>query len=387
MSKGRRKISIAAWSVMVFISRILYLVLGWNTVTDDYGFYQHAMIRAEESEPLLSSGLSFAYSNFLSILLRFTGNRICVVFVVQMIMQVMALLLFFISCYLLWGMLAAFVAGTILAAIPAVLISSASVEPFTYFLFLFSVLFFLYTCLYFFQKKDGWHRSSLCELYLMILGFGTGVLVVWNYIGWMLLLLIGVIIAKTYTSTKKMIQQQKALNEKLMEKEQVMSSGSQVMILLFGMLLGMFATLMKYTGFSGKYLQEQIQWWLVQYRQLPVKCQEIGWEKAVLLLLVFLIAAGCGRLQKIYIQRKEDREFMMEKPQMAEKKEDTKEPETFVTEDGRTIEYLKNPLPVPKKHVAKELNFDFDFDSDSNQMDEFDIVEFDEKLDWDDSEK
>lgn len=31
-----------------------------------------------------------------------------------------------------------------------------------------------------------------------------------------------------------------------------------------------------------------------------------------------------------------------------------------VTEDGRKIKLFDNPLPVPKKHVKKEIKFDLD---------------------------
>ncbi len=35
-----------------------------------------------------------------------------------------------------------------------------------------------------------------------------------------------------------------------------------------------------------------------------------------------------------------------------------KQDEYFIAEDGRRIKYIENPLPGPKKHVKREMDFD-----------------------------
>lgn len=49
----------------------------------------------------------------------------------------------------------------------------------------------------------------------------------------------------------------------------------------------------------------------------------------------------------------------------------------FVTDDGRRVSYLQNPLPVPPKRNRKSMNFasDFidDFDIEISADDDFDI--------------
>ena len=50
----------------------------------------------------------------------------------------------------------------------------------------------------------------------------------------------------------------------------------------------------------------------------------------------------------------------------------------IVTDDGRKIKLLENPLPVPKKHVKKDIGFDIDdvemnFDFAISEDDDFDI--------------
>ncbi len=49
------------------------------------------------------------------------------------------------------------------------------------------------------------------------------------------------------------------------------------------------------------------------------------------------------------------------------------EPDSFITADGREVKYLKNPLPGPKKHVARYMDFDHD-------IDEEDIRKFDQGI-------
>lgn len=53
---------------------------------------------------------------------------------------------------------------------------------------------------------------------------------------------------------------------------------------------------------------------------------------------------------------------------------------TFITEDGKEVPYLENPIPMPPKHIKKSMDFDIetdglddDFDHDSGQNDDFDI--------------
>jgi len=45
---------------------------------------------------------------------------------------------------------------------------------------------------------------------------------------------------------------------------------------------------------------------------------------------------------------------------MFKKHKEVIEPEYFTTKDGRRVQYLENPLPVPKKHVAHTMSFDVD---------------------------
>ncbi len=385
MNRKRQKLSIFIWGMAVLIIRGLYLFLGWNSVTDIYGFYENAMIRAEESEPMLSSGLSFVYSNFLSDILRFTGNYIHVIFVIQVLLQVVSIFLFLGGCYYLWGKTAAFIGGTIWALLPTILKSAGNIEPLNFYLLHFMILFFLLAHFYHYSNRAGWHRSSPCELYLILIGVYLGVICTWNYMGWLLVIIIGYILKENHPITRKLISEQKELHKKLPEKEQIMSSFSQGMILFVGVVLGMFVTLMKYTGISGKYLPKQFEWWAAQYQDIMGFCQGMEWKYAALLLALLLLLMIIAKIIKRKKHKNEEKKFMEaeKKPEVkqgsAPEKLPEKEPDSFVTEDGRVIKYLENPLPVPKKHVAKDMDFEFDIDDTGD----FDIIDLDAGFDLD----
>lgn len=464
MKRRKRRASIIIWTILVAGVRALYVFLNWNMVTDYYGYYERAMIRAEESTPLLSSGLAYAYTNVLSKLLSLCGNHLEAVLVFQGILQMAALYCFLRAMWCLCGRLAAFLSATILAAIPSVLIATTNVEPISFYLFHFSLIFLMIGYFYTLSREEGWRRSSICELYLMLMGFYLGVVCIWNYAGFLLVILFAGVLVKTHLATNELIWRQD--QDLLEEKDQIMSTFSQALIVFLGMLLGMFATLMKYTGISGEVISGQIGWWIGQFRDLPGTCQGLELKYVIYVMAVILLGMLCNIGQTYYKkhreevqvsgqekqkhhrqkeekkkkhqteehpnkdQQKESGEHLtseIEKentsedekiPQMPEdaeiikkveiKKvsentagdredwrfdldddpeedwrfpdelpEEEKQPENpdfFVAPDGRKVKYLDNPLPGPKKHVSRHLDFDFEVNMD-------DMLAFDRELD------
>ena len=66
----------------------------------------------------------------------------------------------------------------------------------------------------------------------------------------------------------------------------------------------------------------------------------------------------------------------LEKPEEEVPEEITEN--SIITEDGRRVQLLENPLPLPKKHVRKEIHFDIedfadDFDFKISDGDDFDL--------------
>lgn len=386
----------------------MYIFLNWNMVTDYYGYYERAMVRAEAGTPILSSGLAYAYTDLLSKLLSLCGNHLQAVLVFQGILQTAALYCFLRAVWCLCGRLAALLSATVLAAIPSVLIATTNVEPFNFYLFHFSVLFLMIGYFYTLSREEGWRRSSICELYLMLMGFYLGVVCIWNYAGFLLVILFAGVLVKTHLSTKELIWRQD--QDLLQEKDQIMSTFSQALIVILGILLGMFATLMKYTGMSGEVISGQIRWWIGQFRDLPGTCQGLEFKYVIYIVVVILLGMLCNAGQTCYQKRREestsedvkipklpDHTEAIEKSTAALEEwrfdldDDSEEnwrfpdeltgeekqqenPDFFTAPDGRKVKYLENPLPGPKKHVSRHLDFDFEVNMD-------DMLAFDRELD------
>ena len=435
----------------------MYVFLNWNMVTDYYGYYERAMVRAEAGTPILSSGLAYAYTDLLSKLLSLCGNHLQAVLVFQGILQTAALYCFLRAVWCLCGRLAALLSATVLAAIPSVLIATTNVEPFNFYLFHFSVLFLMIGYFYTLSREEGWRRSSICELYLMLMGFYLGVVCIWNYAGFLLIILFAGVLVKTHLSTKELIWRQD--QDLLEEKDQIMSTFSQALIVILGIFLGMFATLMKYTGISGEVISGQIRWWIGQFRDLPGTCQGLEFKYVIYIVVVILLGMLCNAGQTCYQKRREESRASEQKMQKQEQKEkhrieeqqkdicdqptletensgkrknpektekkstsedvkipklpehtvavekstatleewrfdlddDLEEnwrfpdeltgeekqqenPDFFTAPDGRKVKYLENPLPGPKKHVSRHLDFDFEVNMD-------DMLAFDRELD------
>lgn len=408
METKKQKLMLTIWLVLVVVSRILFFLIAQDTAVDTYAYYENALVKGGAKAPVLTSGLAYAYTKCLADLLFFVGNNMTVVIGFQTILQIAWLVLFFFGVNLLWGSCASYVSGTVLLISPYLFNSIRVIEPVNYFMLHLAVLLFLYGVFCTQTAKKGWYRSNSGELYLMLIGFYMGVVCTWNYIGF---LLIGVMI---YV----LIRNRKALGEKLWmqknleleEKEQIMPVKTQGLVLFAGMLVGMFATLMKYTGFSGWTVWEQLFWWQDQFAAWPGRCQDIS----AMMLIWLIIALSLGFACRFYADRhnlktkeKEEYEEILQKEAEEKQKgesinhnvtkksdlplidtgDDEMSDEFFIAKDGREIKYIENPLPGPKKHVKRDLDFDFDFDdieevAVEEQKDDFDY-QIDDDTDFD----
>lgn len=363
------------WGAAVAGSRILYFLLRKQTAVDTYEYFANAMVRAGESEIPLNSGLAYAYTKNLSGLLRFTGNRIEAVCVYQMVLQILWIILLFVGICMMFGKLAGMISATILAALPMALDSMVTVSPENFYMLHLSLNLIILGIFFIRTRRVGWYRSNLCELYLMIAGFYLGVICIWNYVGWCLAAVILYILIQNHFVLREEIRKQK-YDEEREVREQLMGAGSQAFILFTGVAVGMYATLMKYTGLTGQTIVEQFEWWTHQFGSFPGRCQDVsGW------LILALTGAGVTgilcRLLITFICNKKT--IQVEEPEMAvEEKQDG----YVITEDGRKIKLLDNPLPVPKKHVKKEIRFDLDDKIDVNNDDgkdfDFEVSENDD---------
>lgn len=366
MENKKQRILSVLWILAAVITRILYFLFNSRTVVDTYGYYAHAS-SGVEGEPILTSGMAYAYTNHLSKILPYLENGMESIGVYHLILQVLWITFLIAGMGILFGGVALFLTGGILMFAPGIPETIFDVSPENYLLFCFSLLFLLFAVFFWLTKKRGWYRSSFGELYLMLTGFWTGVVCTWNYAGWLLVPVLVYILNKNRYNLKEKIWEQKQ-KEIYLERQQVMRVGSQTSILIAGILLGMYATLMKYTGMTGISVGEQFRWWILQYRELPDRCQDISTQLIMWLFLAGVAGILCSALIRSMSRRKlqnmmyEDEVYPKEEEGAAasnQKGLGKEAPQYVVTQDGRKVELLDNPLPVPPRHEKREMDFKF----------------------------
>ena len=375
---GFKKTAAALWIAAVIVSRGVFLFCSTGQVWDVYGFFARSMIRLEEGTPPLDCGLSYAYTESLSRLLRFAGNRMEAVGLYQMILQVLWLILLFAGISLLFGRVAGIVTGSVLAVSFWMMETILVIWPGNFYMLHFAIALMLLGYVRYRIKKGGWPSNDFGRLCLAAIGFYVGVLCIWDILGGILAAVMICLLFQNYFFLKKDTSGKKDGEKETNAKGRRMGTGTQAVALIEGILIGIFVTLMKYTGVSGEAIAGQAKWWISQMRS-PFALYS---EMQVPFILRILGAALAGVLCQLLVHRKirsqedggretdsstadggkgSDRE-------MAGQAEAGK---YIITEDGRRIKLLDNPLPGPKEHVRKEMDFDLDFEMEA--ADDFDI--------------
>lgn len=362
MKKKTQILLILFWGLAVAGSRILFFFTCRRSAVDTYEYFTNAMIQAEKSSVPFTSGLAYAYTEFLSDLLRFTGNRIEAVGICQMVIQILWIIILFAGIGMIFGKLAAAVSTTILASLPMILNSMFDPAAENFYMLHLSLVLVMLGAFCLQTKRNGWYERRLCELYLLVSGFYLGVVCIWNYVGFCLIPVCIYILILNHFALREKIRGQKEKEEQKL-KDQVMGVFYQGFLLFAGMAAGMFATLMKYTGITGQTLIRQFDRWALQLQKFPERCLDIStW-----LFIAFSGAVLAGIFSKAVFWAVRNRKS----GQIAENDEDQERTaesmeeengEYVKTADGRVIKLLDNPLPVPKKHIKKEIKFDFEFD-------------------------
>ncbi len=351
------------WGLAVTISRAASFFLTDQTMADTYEYYENAMIQAQERQQVFSTGLAFIYRENLSGLLQFTGNRIEAAGVYQMILQILWLWLFFAGVCMIFGRLAGFTAGTLMAVSPWILGSIFVVAPENfYMLFWAAALLFLGLAVKDAKDAEKEKNDAGAVLCFLAAGFLAGMITVWHYLGLYLFLVIGYVWVVFWSRVKKKF------------------------VLFIGMMLGGGVSCAHIAAAAGKSAAAQFDGWMMELQKLPRRFlyEETELENwlfcaigaAVLCRnLAALTGKGKSREQEeaVLISANTMQETERKVPQKTET-EDEKPESYFIAQDGRKVKYLDNPLPVPKKHVKKEMNFAIDdVEGDFDINDDFDL--------------
>ncbi|MCR4991091.1 MAG: glycosyltransferase family 39 protein [Lachnospiraceae bacterium] len=371
MEKKRDRIIFFIWLFCAFAARILYFLFDYVGVQNTYGLYDSAILRLEEGEKVLSSGLCFAYVNAAARMLRVFGNGIMTIFVWQLICELVALSLLFWGAKLLWSSYAALSMVAVLSVSPAVLASVRNCSPEQYFMFHFSIVFYFLALFYRYSRLHGWFKSSVEEIIVLSMGIYSGMLIAWNYMGFFEVIIMIYVVINNYRINDDKNRILIMTEKELEEKDQMMNGFGQIFLVLIGAVIGMFFTLLKYTGYTGYTIVGQFKWWWGKLSFLPYRTMDFETGYAITFLVSLIVCLWVNILNSFIEERKEIKrqELLEEERQKDLAGEDNAFThrdrvlgvDYFITEDGREVDYLENPLPIPKKkHDREPKKFDID---------------------------
>lgn len=305
MKKYQNILTILIFALFTASVRILYYLFDYTGVLDTFGYYDVSMIKLEEGERLLSSTLGFTYTNALSRLLSFVGNHIEIVFIWQVIMEVTAIMILFISIMKFYGLMSAFVGAGLLSVSPMLVDMTKIVSPEEYYLFFFSIGILILSLFYSYSRNHHFTRCLKNEMVVLGIGIYMGVLITWNYLGFIALIIFLMAVMKNYRLFIDKTWLQEMTQKDIEEQYRIMPVKLQCLIAFCGIVLGMFFTLLKHTGYTGYGIADQFIWWVGLYRKFPYRTMDFDTVTAGFLIASFLLAFFVNKL--IYLKDK-DRE-------------------------------------------------------------------------------
>ncbi|MCI9429475.1 MAG: hypothetical protein HFI94_04975 [Lachnospiraceae bacterium] len=395
--------------LLLVILRIL-AASRWGLEPVDRAFFEMAEVTTgQQFLPLIAHKASYIYLCWLSALFRFFGNRWEVAVVMQLLMQTGASLLFYLSVRKLMGRTAAFWFLVLSAISPAFLVHYREISPDWLLCMLLGVVLLMAALLYSETKKGNFGRIVSLGIFVGILTGTYAWLDLWGNVV-LLAILVGIL----------QLDREDCRGEKGAAAFCLLVGFFGAFAALFGIegsvtgigypalwqqYISLYLDKIQLTVWEPLYGFELIGLFLISmlagmavigfFRQKYEKTAVI----TVLLLgnlvfrainmtqtsyrnlgnFLFLLAActGIQCLADSCENRKESQgicpggdwtDVREEKEESGGREEEMKESErekqeVTNTEDGNSeqeIKYIPNPLPVPKRHVKKEIAFDYE---------------------------
>lgn len=346
-SAVRKGLTVFLGLLLVLIIRFWFLFMGQMTVLDDYGYYQASMIQAGDAGPVLTSGAALAYSQSLSAILRFTGNRMDVIVYYHILLQAFSFCFLSLGYRSFFGKASAVLQMLLFSFLPWMSVSVFKISPENYYLFAWSLVCMLLSLV---CKREEDKRGAVLPL---LTGMGLGLVCSLHAMGFALVLL--------FLFSAK-------------------GRAGKLVPVLIGTVFGGFLTLAGDQRILDRGFVDTVAWW----GRGVLRIENGRWQDLDLWLPVWLwsmLAAGVflKTAQALMSRGKSGRAAKEAEDGAVIKNTDReKEADKMETtpEDGKKINYIENPLPLPKKHVRRVMEFKLD------EKDDFDI-EIDEKDDFD----
>lgn len=175
--------SLFAGAILVRINQYVNYFTGCYGTMD---FYTMATVKDGGSIPSVSHGASYLYTGMLSGLFSLFGNKQSVGIVMQIVLQLAGILLFYFAVRNLAGKMEAVISMAVLVFFPAMVQYSFTLMPENLYFFLFSGMLFLIALYKSFEEKRE-RKTAVSVILLALIGIGIGYMAYLDVIGMLLL--------------------------------------------------------------------------------------------------------------------------------------------------------------------------------------------------------
>lgn len=399
-----------------------YLILHFDESIKESSFYDMAMVKSDGGVPEITHGASYLYTVCLSFVLSFTGNKVAAGVMLQMILQVIAIFLFYFAVRLLVGRIEAICALVIVTFAERVCSEMFSLAPETLYFLLYA--FGLLLCGLYGKMECATDEtgngvgSKGRHILLAICGFYIGFAGFLDVTGWTLLFSLacicmrrgiqgeekksdvlirlavcGVIslasaflflgidaVSSGHSYGEALSVWMEILKQNFLRYNKnffTLGADSSPIMGLFIHLCGALAII----GFWFQKVQKQ-DVWIIMLLILSAwnLCGIGGMEYGIFLTAIWGVLAGIG------IRSMGKAEEMSQAAGIKDVQEPEKNPwipDLVVeewNEDEPKVKFIDNPLPLPKKHVKREMTYakelegeEMEFDVSVGEEDDFDI--------------
>lgn len=345
---------------LIYIAGLAVRVKFINTIsgmlTGNLSIFENATIKASFSNELnsYSHGITQVYAYILNGTCAFLGNKPMAVICLQFLLQMLGMIFIFFAVRNLSGRVSALLTMVSITFLPIVFQQINVVSYETVLFFMISIVFVLYS-LFFHKRKFINFKNPSWLLWILVLGFFSGVMIALDVWG-ILLFCLGVffIIGKGKSSSKSLIQNRSIV----------------FLTYLFGNIGGIASIIYVLASDKG-----------ISFKECGINTIHLYFSDITFLykdrptiLTVFVVVSVATIVQLIInfiIKPKKINEIVIEDKIM----------EQLVIEDlpvEKPIKYIPNPLPLPKKHVKKELNYSFEIPEEKMKYDIEELIENDD---------
>ena len=415
--------SLFAGAALVRINEYVHHFDGNYGTTD---FYLMATVKADGALPSVSHGASYLYTGMLSGLFSLFGNKQGVGIVMQIMLQLAGILLFYFAVRNLAGRKEAVISMAVMTFAPAVVNDSFTLMPENLYFCLFSGMLFLIAAYKKFEETKE-RKTVGTVLLLVLLGIGAGYMTYLDVIG--MLLLAGVcfvVMTKKRKNGRNMIYISVVSGvfvmtltvmfflEAFFEKTAVVSAFFSWWNLYFAKfawnymiagpdisLLGSLAVCAGAAWCIFSFLRKKEDngcFYMLSIIVLAVfvsfGSQNMSYQLLVTAYWSVLAALGItsvmfGKTKSVELVKEVVKVSAENEVQKKEKdieivelsaEEVSTENETSEYPQKKPIQYIENPLPLPKKHVKKTMDYKFEpeahlmkYDIEVSDDDDFDL--------------